>query len=264
MTGLNDLPTCDLEALSSYLDGALLAADAARLEQRLSSEASLRSALDDLRLTRRVLRLTPSVAVPRNFMLTAAQAGLRRRHSAQPAIRWAAALATVAFLAVSGLDLLMASPMQLGAAAPAAEDSALTQAFVLQTPEAEMVLESMAASEAPAEEPPAAALMAPAGTATAPAAERALPRETVVGEVGAVPDATGGGTLEEATPEAMLAAAPLPTPTPTMPPTAVAAPAAQPEPASSQGLGLLKWIEIVLGGAAAALILAALLLRRYA
>ncbi len=91
MSSLRDLPRRDLEALSAYLDGALPAAEAARLERRLASDAALRTALDDLRLTRRVLRSLPAVRPPRSFALSPAQAGMRRRAWAFPALRLAAA-----------------------------------------------------------------------------------------------------------------------------------------------------------------------------
>src|SRR4030042_539494 len=109
MSSLGDLSRRDLESLSAYLDGALRSADAARLETRLATEASLRNALEDLRLPRRVLRSAPSVRPPRSFTLTPAQVGIRRRPVAFPALRLAAAVATVAFLAVRGLDPMTAS-----------------------------------------------------------------------------------------------------------------------------------------------------------
>ena len=60
----------DLELLSSYLDGQLKPSDSARLEARLSSDADLRSVLDDLRAARGLLRQLPMRKAPRNFTLT--------------------------------------------------------------------------------------------------------------------------------------------------------------------------------------------------
>ncbi len=273
MSSLRDLSERDLEALSAYLDGALPPAEVARLEPRLADDAGLRAALDDLRLTRRILRSAPALRPPRSFTLTPAQAGARRRPAAAPALRFAATLATVAFLAVSGLDLLGASLRQ-SAAAPAAAALPQPQTFDLQAPAGEAALESAAATEAPAEAAPSM-LLGPMPTPTAPPAERAAAGTPGLG--GGLPPSDVGGTVTQgATPEAMLAAGlpatptptPTPRPTPTLPaPTEPAASTfAAPPGAQSPlwGMSLLNWIELVLGGTAAALILATILLRRYA
>lgn len=59
----------DVEQLSAYLDGQLPPADVKRLEARLTSDAYLRRALDELRSTRNVLRLLPRRRAPRSFAL---------------------------------------------------------------------------------------------------------------------------------------------------------------------------------------------------
>ena len=67
------------EALSAYLDGQLPAKERTRLETQLNQAPELRSALEDLRRTRSVLRSQPKVRAPRNFTLTPEMAGLGAR-----------------------------------------------------------------------------------------------------------------------------------------------------------------------------------------
>ena len=67
----------DVEHLSAFLDGQLSPAEAANLEARLAVDASLRKVLDDLRVARGLLRRTPRLRAPRNFMLSPLNARVR-------------------------------------------------------------------------------------------------------------------------------------------------------------------------------------------
>ena len=63
----------DFELLSAYLDNQLSAQDRTRIEARLTAEPTLRTALDELRLTVAVLKAAPQIALPRNFTLDVAR-----------------------------------------------------------------------------------------------------------------------------------------------------------------------------------------------
>jgi hypothetical protein len=110
----------DLELLSAYLDGQLNPSDSARLESRLASDESLRTALNNLRATRGLLRQLPSRRAPRNFTLTPQMAGVKPPvPRAVPVFRFATAIATFLFVisfVVNGLIALSAPSL---AAAPA-------------------------------------------------------------------------------------------------------------------------------------------------
>ena len=60
----------DLELLSAYLDNQLSPEAEGRLKTRLAKDEELQQALEDLRNTRYVLRNTPKVKRPRNFVLS--------------------------------------------------------------------------------------------------------------------------------------------------------------------------------------------------
>ncbi len=89
----------DAQLLSAYLDGQLVANEAARLEARLAVDAGLRQLLDDLRIARGLLKRTPRLKAPRNFTLRATDVRVRApRPLAVPLLRYAGALASVLFL----------------------------------------------------------------------------------------------------------------------------------------------------------------------
>jgi len=107
----------DAENLSAYLDGKLSGADRTRLETRLRSEPELKEVFDDLRQARDILRKTPRRGTPRNFILTPKMAGIRPPvPRLVPALSWASAVATLAFLVTMGAGLL--GQLAPGAAAP--------------------------------------------------------------------------------------------------------------------------------------------------
>ncbi|MHB8628022.1 MAG: anti-sigma factor family protein [Aggregatilineales bacterium] len=63
----------ELEMLSAYLDNALPEIERAAVEQRLSTEPTLRAALEALRGTLTLLKNAPMLAPPRNFTLDPVQ-----------------------------------------------------------------------------------------------------------------------------------------------------------------------------------------------
>jgi hypothetical protein len=102
------------------LDGRLNPSDAARLEGRLSSEATLKATLEELRQTRGLLRRLPQRRAPRNFRLTAKMAGVRPPEPrAYPVFRFATALAALLLVASVALNAFTPFAASRLAAAPA-------------------------------------------------------------------------------------------------------------------------------------------------
>jgi hypothetical protein len=289
MTGLGRISSRDLERLSAYLDGQLPRAEVARLEGRLRDEASLREALDGLRQSKAALGSLPMLRPPRNFMLTPAMAGIRPQRHAYPALRLATAIATVAFLAVSGLDVLSrgGGRFSLGAAAPAPAAQELLQVEEPAAEESEPLERS--ALLAPTEAAPSLEVFAEdmlQTTATPP--PEAPPGETLpYGVGGGAPEGTPmgiGGGPPEGTPAPAAAAIPSPTPTPTSTPTPTTTPSPSPTPlpapteeagAMAQveearaaeaeaptALSLFQWIELLLAGAVVVFAVLSLWVRR--
>jgi anti-sigma factor RsiW len=120
----------DLELLSAYLDGGLNPSDSTRLESRLASDESLRTALDNLRATRGLLRQLPSRGAPRNFTLTPKMAGIKPpTPRAVPVFRFATASAAFLFIitfVVNGLISLSAPSFASARIPSAAGAAALT------------------------------------------------------------------------------------------------------------------------------------------
>jgi hypothetical protein len=199
------------EALSAYLDGQLPAKERLRLETRLNQAPELRSALEDLRRTRAVLRSQPKVRAPRNFTLTPDMVGLKarpvRRAPAYPFFRLASALAAFLFLLVLVGDLTglpsrlgfggVAQPAQV-AMAPAASslESApeINPAYPEPTQEASEAAQLKSLPENATQSPmmsmaqPATPTPGPAATAEAPRAAmpfRPTPEGTPFGVAGA-------------------------------------------------------------------------------
>src|SRR5512139_3652907 len=103
----------DWEALSAYLDNQLKPKDRVRLESRLEESPELRSAYEELRRTRAVLRSQRPLRAPRNFTLTPEMAGVRLGvrpgarpiNSSYPVLRLASVLATIFFIFITIGDL---------------------------------------------------------------------------------------------------------------------------------------------------------------
>ena len=115
-----DLTRRAVEQLSLYLDGELSPEEAVEIEALLTENAKARYVLEELRITRTLMRSLPEVKPPRNFSLTAEMAGIREKSSAYPIFRFATALAVFGFVILVGLDAL-ASRATFGARAPAME-----------------------------------------------------------------------------------------------------------------------------------------------
>ena len=86
----------DWETISAYLDGQLSGRKLIRFETRLSQDSELRIALDELHHTRQALRNTPSLRVPRNFLLNPQMVG-NPRHLPRlaPVFGWTSAVASL-------------------------------------------------------------------------------------------------------------------------------------------------------------------------
>jgi anti-sigma factor RsiW len=184
----------DIETLSAYLDGQVSPSERTHLEKRLLMSAELAEALQELRQTRALLRLTPQRRAPRNFRLTPRMAGIRPPvPRLVPVFTWASAMAMLLFIFTLGTSLVgrlsfgAAAPML--AAAPSAgigggPPAAATQAPVLAAPATAAPATTAPALAAPAplritdqtvqETPTAEAFGKSAAQATQPAAEHAL------------------------------------------------------------------------------------------
>jgi hypothetical protein len=270
------------EALSAYLDGQLPAKERTRLETRLNQAPELRSALEELRRTRSVLRSQPKVRAPRNFTLTPDMVGLKarpeRRAPAYPFFRLASALAAFLFLLVLVGDLT-GLPARLGfggapqsaqvAMAPSASPlesasglsesypeptQAANQALQAQSSQAENTQAPMMMMKVPGTPTPGAAATAEAPRAAAPV--HPTPEGTPLGIAGGGLPPTNSVT--EATPaEAATIAASAPATEDHAYPAASQAQASQPG-----GLSPLRMVEVVLALLAVVSGLVAFFLRR--
>jgi anti-sigma factor RsiW len=264
MSGPDRRSERDLERLSAFLDGQLPPGETAALEARLRQEAGLRETLNKLRQAKAALQSLPALRPPRSFTLTPEMAGVRPRRAGYPALRLATALATMAFLVVSGIDVVSRLPFPFapGAAAPAPAEQLMLGA----EPQSEVPAEEenpevarSAAAEASTLVPQPFAQDALAPTATPPVEEP--PSETLpLGVGGGAPQGTPAFALPVA-PTATPSRTPEPTPTPTMTPSPEPA---QP-PAGAQrpsGFGIVQWVELLLGGAVVAFAVLSLWVRR--
>lgn len=200
----------DLKKLSAYLDGELKDSARKKLESRIARDPELAAALDDLRLSRTVLRRTPQRRVPRNFTISPQMVAKRPpMPRLVPALNYAALAAMLLFV------FSFTSPFGAGgsmadeamAPAPMLMEAPMEESAAVEAPSMEMAAEPAADStmedEAPVEEAPPPPAEAPAGEAGANLAEteRAVPTP-------AEEPAEGMDTAEKA-----FTATPLPTPT---------------------------------------------------
>lgn len=141
------LPQRDLELLSAYIDGQLDDRQMRTLETRLRKEPELKRELQELRATVQSLRDLPVPQLTRHFTLTPEMVGQGEVRRGFPALRFATALAGLAFITLVGLEgLLSVSGSEMAARAPA----------VMQ--EVELAQDAISAAEepmaaAPVEEP---------------------------------------------------------------------------------------------------------------
>jgi hypothetical protein len=148
----------ELELLSAYIDGQLNDRQARRLEARLHEDLQLKAELDSLRMTVNALRDVSAPRPKRHFMLTPEMVGQREPARFVPVLRFATALAGLAFVALVGLEGLQSlSGAQLAARAPEAMREAEVAQDAIRSAE-----EPMAAAPAAEEAPEFEALEVPA------------------------------------------------------------------------------------------------------
>jgi hypothetical protein len=90
--------------LSAYLDGELNSRDMDRLKRRIEADPDLQVALDELRVTKQILKQTPEILVPRNFTLTPDQVGQKSRRPVYQRYRLAAAVMSFFLVGIFILD----------------------------------------------------------------------------------------------------------------------------------------------------------------
>jgi len=143
----------DVERLSAYLDGWLSKEEASRLEARLETDKDLSRALHELRHTAGLLRSVPQVKPPRSFTLTPQMVGKPTRNWQYPLLQLGTALATLAFLLVTGIGLLSRFGMAGAPQMPLARDLAQEAAAPpVEQPMMEVADQSPVASETAAAE----------------------------------------------------------------------------------------------------------------
>jgi hypothetical protein len=212
----------DLELLSAYIDDQLVAEERRALDERLSREPNLRTALDELRGTVALLSELEPLGPPRSFTLDPAAFAPRR----SPLFGWlrlGATLASVLLALTFAVDFVgsgrvasqagapVSAPLSPfsappeapafssvpaaggAAAAPTVAPAAESQAA--REPSAALKAAEPTAAPAAAEPAPMAAAGAEPGVTTAPAAAEALPTpsEEAAGETTQSADASTTG-----------------------------------------------------------------------
>ncbi len=103
----------DLVQLSAFLDGELNQREINKVKERIQVDPDFQAALEELKIAKAVLKITPKLRVPRNFSLTQAQLGIRTNRPVYKNYRLAAAVMSFVFLGILILDF---GSMSLGAA----------------------------------------------------------------------------------------------------------------------------------------------------
>lgn len=121
--------------LSAWIDGTLSEGERTRVQAHLQGCEACRQELESLLWVKRLLRQTPTVPVPRSFVLRPAdleRSSARVRWQSPVAIRWATAVVSLLFVVVLLGDLLSAPLMtgRLGVAAPVEQEATMRQANV--------------------------------------------------------------------------------------------------------------------------------------
>ncbi|MFW5713790.1 MAG: anti-sigma factor family protein [Brevefilum sp.] len=119
----------ELNKLSAYLDNALPARQARKLEARLAVDPELREKLDDLRRTKLLLSRLTRVRAPHNFTLTPDMVPERipRRQTMQTTLRLASALAAILLVVTFGAEFIFGEirqPQEMAADAPVMMEAA--------------------------------------------------------------------------------------------------------------------------------------------
>jgi hypothetical protein len=199
----NRISNRDYEALSAYLDGELTPNERSRLESRLLAQAELRTALQELRQTRQVLRAQARIRRRRSFTLTPEMVGAYRPRQSGlrlfPVFGLTSALATMALVVTIAFGFLNgpgSTPVAYGPqtqdlqmeAVPAAEESSEPSSMKAapetsqETPADASALRAFAPTPTPdmgilAAPPPGMGGGGDAGTGSAAAAEPLPPQE---------------------------------------------------------------------------------------
>jgi len=177
----------NLEALSAYLDGELTGNDRERIEKLLQEDENLQNWHEELNRTRTILRSTPALRAPRNYMLTPEMVGQKEKVSrAFPILRFASAFAALLLVLLFLGDLFViprpmlapARSIQIAESIQLDEEAAVAEAetFTGQPPDvpAEPLMEA-----APMEGEPAAEAEFDENISSsmdsAPAMEKSLP-----------------------------------------------------------------------------------------
>lgn len=113
----------DIALLSAYLDNQTTLEERTLLEARLEREPALRNALDELRLTTRLLRELPRMTPPRSFTMDPATVQQPRWGAVFNWLRIGSALAGVLLALTLTLDFVGGGPASFGAA-PVSESTA--------------------------------------------------------------------------------------------------------------------------------------------
>lgn len=119
--------------LSAWIDGTLSERERGRVQAHLQSCEACRQELESLLWVKRLLRQTPTVPVPRSFVLRPAdleRSSAGARWQPPVAIRWATAVVSLLFVIVLLGDLLSAPLMtgRLKMAAPVEQEATMRQA----------------------------------------------------------------------------------------------------------------------------------------
>jgi anti-sigma factor RsiW len=125
-----DISRRDWQLLSEYIDGELSERKRIRLEGRFESERALRDALRKIKNTQRILRATPHLSAPKDFILTPDMIPQEEKRSFFPVFRLATAVVSILLIAVLVLDFGKTIFPMRGAeyAAPAVQEEMLEKA----------------------------------------------------------------------------------------------------------------------------------------
>jgi hypothetical protein len=134
----------DWELLSEYVDGQLSSKKQGRLEARLQQEPDLRTALEDLRRTKMILRSVPRLKAPRNFTLKPSMVPQPKTRRIYPIFQLATAVASLMLVIVLAGDMLGFTP---GFGSPGASVDHPSQALLMEEAIPEEPSLSMAAPE---------------------------------------------------------------------------------------------------------------------
>lgn len=184
------------EALSAYLDNALMAAERERLEGQIARDPALRAELERMRVLKLQMRAMPRRRVPRSFALDPALYG---RPKAQPVMQLypvlRGATALTAFLLIFILALGAFRGQSLGGGAP--EPAAVSESVPLEQAESFEAADVAAPMEesAAAEEERSAATSAPQMEAAIEAPTELAAQENITGTFAFEASPSPEGTL---------------------------------------------------------------------